>query len=129
MKLSGLWKTKSPPKPPAIRPEPGHTYGATDDPETAPLPHLRHPSSNPCQIRDGKNRYLQQMRKRGQVMSKARDLINAHLYPVLATFAVIYGAIQIAPIAQQARTFNACMADVPHMPVSIAANLCAGGDG
>lgn len=69
------------------------------------------------------------MRKRGQVMSKARDLINAHLYPVLATFAVIYGAIQIAPIAQQARTFNACMADVPHMPVSIAANLCAGGDG
>ena len=32
-------------------------------------------------------------------MSKARDLINAHLYPVLATFAVVYGAIQIAPIA------------------------------
>ena len=42
-------------------------------------------------------------------MSKARDLINAHLYPVLATFAVIYGAIQIAPIAQQARHFNACV--------------------
>ena len=42
-------------------------------------------------------------------MSKARDLINAHLYPVLATFAVIYGAIQIAPIAQQARNFNACV--------------------
>ena len=36
-------------------------------------------------------------------MSKARDLINAHLYPVLATFAVIYGAIQIAPIAQMGR--------------------------
>jgi hypothetical protein len=42
-------------------------------------------------------------------MSKARDLINAHLYPVLATFAVIYGAIQIAPIAQQARYFNGCV--------------------
>lgn len=42
-------------------------------------------------------------------MSKARDLINAHLYPVLATFAVIYGAIQIAPIAQQARDTNACV--------------------
>ena len=41
-------------------------------------------------------------------MSKARDLINAHLYPVLATFAVVYGAIQIAPIAQQAREFNEC---------------------
>ena len=41
-------------------------------------------------------------------MSKARDLINAHLYPVLATFAVVYGAIQIAPIAQQARLFNEC---------------------
>ena len=45
-------------------------------------------------------------------MSKARDLINAHLYPVLATFAVVYGAIQIAPIAQQARHFNACVAAV-----------------
>ena len=42
-------------------------------------------------------------------MSKARDLINAHLYPVLATFTVIYGAIQIARIAQQARHFNACV--------------------
>jgi len=41
-------------------------------------------------------------------MSKARDLINAHLYPVLATFAVIYGAIQIAPIAQQARDIEMC---------------------
>ena len=46
-------------------------------------------------------------------MSKARDLINAHLYPVLATFAVIYGAIQIAPIAQQARYFNSCVAAAP----------------
>ena len=42
-------------------------------------------------------------------MSKARDLINAHLYPVMACFAVIYGAIQIAPIAQQARHFNECV--------------------
>ena len=32
-------------------------------------------------------------------MSQARELINAHLYPVLLIFAVIYGAIQIAPIA------------------------------
>ena len=46
-------------------------------------------------------------------MSKARDLINAHLYPVLATFAVIYGAIQIAPIAQQARYFNCCVEAAP----------------
>lgn len=42
-------------------------------------------------------------------MSKAGDLINAHLYPVLATFAVVYAAIQIAPIAQQARYFNTCV--------------------
>ena len=42
-------------------------------------------------------------------MSKARDLINAHLYPVLATFAVVYGAIQIAPIAHQARNMNICV--------------------
>ena len=42
-------------------------------------------------------------------MSKVRDLINAHLYPVLATFSVIYGAIQIAPISHQARSFNACV--------------------
>ena len=41
-------------------------------------------------------------------MSKARDLINAHLYPVLTTFAVVYGAIQIAPIAQQARDIEMC---------------------
>jgi len=46
-------------------------------------------------------------------MSKARDLINAHLYPVLATFAVIYGAIQIAPISQQARYFNRCVEAAP----------------
>jgi len=46
-------------------------------------------------------------------MSKARDLINAHLYPVLATFAVIYGAIQIAPIAQRARYFNRCVDAAP----------------
>ena len=46
-------------------------------------------------------------------MSKTRDLINAHLYPVLATFTVIYGSIQIAPIAQQARYFNRCVAAAP----------------
>ena len=45
-------------------------------------------------------------------MSKARDLINAHLYPVLATFAVIYGAIQISPMANQARYFNHCVDEV-----------------
>ena len=48
-------------------------------------------------------------------MSKARDLINAYLYPVLATFAVIYGAIQIAPIAQQARSYNACVQQEPNL--------------
>ena len=42
-------------------------------------------------------------------MSKARELINAHLYPVLATFSVIYFAIQIAPIAQDARQRNECV--------------------
>ena len=42
-------------------------------------------------------------------MSSARDLINAHLYPVLATFSVIYFAIQVAPMAQQARRFNRCV--------------------
>ena len=42
-------------------------------------------------------------------MASARDLINAHLYPVLATFSVIYFAIQMAPVAQQARRFNRCV--------------------
>lgn len=46
-------------------------------------------------------------------MSKARDLINAHLYPILATFSVIYFAIQIAPIAQQSRHFNTCIESAP----------------
>ena len=41
--------------------------------------------------------------------SKGRDLINEHLYPVLATFTVVYGAIQIAPIANQARHYNNCV--------------------
>jgi hypothetical protein len=36
-------------------------------------------------------------------MSKARDLINTQLYPVLSTIAVVYGAIQIAPIGNQAK--------------------------
>ena len=42
-------------------------------------------------------------------MSKARDLINAHLYQVLAAFAVVHGAVQIAPIANQARHYNNCV--------------------
>jgi hypothetical protein len=42
-------------------------------------------------------------------MFKARDLINTHLYPVLATFVVVYGTIQITPIANQARHYNTCV--------------------
>ena len=42
-------------------------------------------------------------------MSQARELINAHLYPVLLVFAVIYGAIQVSPMANQARYFNHCV--------------------
>jgi len=45
-------------------------------------------------------------------MSQARELINAHLYPALLVFAVIYGAIQISPIANQARYFNHCVDEV-----------------
>ena len=45
-------------------------------------------------------------------MSKARDLINAHLYPVLAIFSVIYFAIHIAPIANQARNIDHCVDEV-----------------
>lgn len=45
-------------------------------------------------------------------MSQARELINAHLYPVLLIFAVIYGAIQISPLANQARYFNHCVDEV-----------------
>ena len=43
------------------------------------------------------------------MISKARDLINVHLYPLLATFTVVYGAIQIAPISNQARHYNRCV--------------------
>ena len=39
-------------------------------------------------------------------MSKVRDLINAHLYPLLASFAVVYGAIHLAPVANRARQYN-----------------------
>jgi len=46
-------------------------------------------------------------------MSKTKDLINAHLYPVLATFTVIYGSIQMAPIGQKARYFNRCADAAP----------------
>jgi|TARA_B100000073_G_C23327000_1_gene409158 hypothetical protein len=45
-------------------------------------------------------------------MSQARELINAHLYPVLLVFAVIYGAIQVSPVANQARYFNHCVDEV-----------------
>jgi len=66
-------------------------------------------------------------------MSKARDLINAHLYPVLATFSVVYFAIQIAPIANQARYFDHCVDEVikeakgsfAEKP-AFAVNLCSG---
>ena len=35
--------------------------------------------------------------------------INALVYPILATFSVVYFAIQIAPIAERARKFNGCV--------------------
>ena len=66
-------------------------------------------------------------------MSKVRDQINAHLYPVLATFSVIYFAIQIAPIANQARNFDHCMDEAIKEAKggfaekrTFAANLCRG---
>ena len=43
------------------------------------------------------------------MISKARDIINAHFCPLLATFTVVYGAIQIAPISNQARHYNRCV--------------------
>ena len=43
------------------------------------------------------------------MISKSRDIINAHLYPLLAIFTVVYGAIQIAPISKQARHYNRCV--------------------
>ena len=66
-------------------------------------------------------------------MPNARDLINVHLYPVLATFSVIYFAIQIAPIANQARYFDHCVDEVIKEAKgsfaekrAFAANLCSG---
>ena len=66
-------------------------------------------------------------------MPNARDLINAHLYPVLATFSVIYFAIQIAPIANQARYFDHCVDEVIKEAKgsfaekrAFAANVCSG---
>ena len=66
-------------------------------------------------------------------MSKARDLINAHLYPVLAIFSVIYFAIQIAPIANQARNIDHCVDEVIKEAKgsfaekrAFAVNLCSG---
>ena len=41
-------------------------------------------------------------------MSKVRDMINAHLYPVLALFSVIYCSIQIQPMATEARSKTKC---------------------
>ena len=66
-------------------------------------------------------------------MSNARDLINAHLYQVLATFSVVYFAIQIAPIANQARYFDHCVDEVIKEAKggfaekrAFAVNLCSG---
>ena len=42
-------------------------------------------------------------------MSKTRELIHAYLYPILASFSVVYFAIQIAPLAERARKFNGCV--------------------
>ncbi|MFL0770672.1 MAG: hypothetical protein AB8E87_05845 [Prochlorococcus sp.] len=42
-----------------------------------------------------------------------RELVRAHLYPALATVstvALVIGVVQLAPISQQARQFNACLA-------------------
>ena len=36
-------------------------------------------------------------------MAKTRELINAHLYPILASFSVVYFTIQIAPLTEHAR--------------------------
>ena len=66
-------------------------------------------------------------------MSKDRDLINAHLSPALATFSAVYFAIQIAPIANQARYFDHCVDEVIKEAKGsfaekrvLAANLCSG---
>ena len=45
-------------------------------------------------------------------MSKTRELFNAHLYPILASFSVVYFAIQIAPLAESARRFNGCVENI-----------------
>ena len=42
-------------------------------------------------------------------MPKTRELINAHLYPILALLSVVYLSIQIAPLAERARQFNRCV--------------------
>ena len=41
-----------------------------------------------------------------------REMVRAHLYPALATIstlALVIGVVQLAPISQQARQFNACI--------------------
>ena len=45
-------------------------------------------------------------------MPKIRELINAHLYPILASFSMMYFAIQIAPLAEIARRFSRCMENI-----------------
>ena len=42
-------------------------------------------------------------------MSNLRDIVNAHLYPVLAIFGIAYGAIQVAPLDEQSRNFSHCV--------------------
>ena len=36
-------------------------------------------------------------------MAQTRELFYAHLYPILASFSVVYFAIQIAPLAEHTR--------------------------
>ena len=45
-------------------------------------------------------------------MTKTRELINTHLYPILTSFSVVYFAIQIAPLAESARRFNGCVENI-----------------
>jgi len=47
-------------------------------------------------------------------MSKAREMINAHLFPVLglvATVSSVSIAVSLRPIAEQATRWNTCYAD------------------
>ena len=47
-------------------------------------------------------------------MSKARDMINAHLFPVLGVVATVSSvsiAVSLRPIAEQATRWNTCYSD------------------